>query len=279
MLRGDVREVVDALRADAVDAHDPYDAYRIGRRLGQPVRRTLDPLPWDSRCLMRSLVLLRMLARRGVVCRLVIGVRPAGELRGARLDRARRAPAAAHTWVRAADRALRTPRNSRENWRTCSWLDAPRNGNVQRYGKRASCPRRSRRGSEAIFSSDCCSSPVRGCLQPEELRVAPALRDELVVGSLLDDLAVVQDVDPVGGLHGREAVRDQQHRPAVCQRLHVLEQLMLRARVERRGRLVEDQQPRLAEERAREGDALPLAERQVVPAGELLAEDGLVAVR
>jgi hypothetical protein len=76
MLRGDVSRVVDTLRADAVDAHEPYDAYRIGRRLGQPVRRTLDPLPWDSRCLMRSLVLLRMLARRGVVCRLVIGVRP-----------------------------------------------------------------------------------------------------------------------------------------------------------------------------------------------------------
>jgi hypothetical protein len=76
MLRGNVTSVVDRLRAGAVDAHDPYDAYRIGRRLGQPVRRTLDPLPWDSRCLMRSLVLLRMLARRGVVCELVIGVRP-----------------------------------------------------------------------------------------------------------------------------------------------------------------------------------------------------------
>lgn len=76
MLRGDVTTVVEALRRDAVDEHSAYDAYRIGRRLGQPVRRTLDPLPWDSRCLMRSLVLLRMLARRGVVCQLVIGVRP-----------------------------------------------------------------------------------------------------------------------------------------------------------------------------------------------------------
>ena len=75
MLRGDVRGVVAALRDDAVDRHPPVVAYRIGRRLGQPVRRTLDPLPWDSRCLMRSLVLLRMLARRGVVCDLVIGVR------------------------------------------------------------------------------------------------------------------------------------------------------------------------------------------------------------
>jgi len=76
MLRSDVTRVVATLRGDAVDEHSPYDAYRIGRRLRQPVRRTLDPLPWDSRCLMRSLVLLRMLARRGVVCQLVIGVRP-----------------------------------------------------------------------------------------------------------------------------------------------------------------------------------------------------------
>jgi hypothetical protein len=76
MLRWDVTRVVTALRADAADVHSPYDAYLIGRRLRRPVRRTLDPLPWDSRCLMRSLVLLRMLARRGVVCQLVIGVRP-----------------------------------------------------------------------------------------------------------------------------------------------------------------------------------------------------------
>lgn len=85
-LRGDVRDVVAALRRDAVDLHDPYQAYRIGRRLGRPVRRTLDPLPWDSRCLMRSLVLLRMLARRGVVCKLVIGVKP-----GERFE--------AHAWI------------------------------------------------------------------------------------------------------------------------------------------------------------------------------------
>jgi hypothetical protein len=93
MLRGDVRAVVETLRRGAVDAHSPYDAYRIGRRLGQPVRRTLDPLPWDSRCLMRSLVLLRMLARRGVVCRLVIGVRPGESLE-------------AHAWIEHAGHPL-----------------------------------------------------------------------------------------------------------------------------------------------------------------------------
>ena len=75
MLRGDIRDVVGALRGEAVDLHELSDARRIGLRLGRPVRRTLDPLPFDSRCLMRSLVLLRMLARRGIVCTLVIGVR------------------------------------------------------------------------------------------------------------------------------------------------------------------------------------------------------------
>ncbi len=86
MVRGDVTRVVGALREGAVNAHSPYDAYRVGRRLSDPVRRTLDPLPWDSRCLMRSLVLLRMLARRGVVSQLVIGVRPGEQFE-------------AHAWV------------------------------------------------------------------------------------------------------------------------------------------------------------------------------------
>ena len=76
MLRGDIRAVVETLRRDVADRHELSDARRMGIRLGRPVRRTLDPLPFDSRCLMSSLVLMRMLARRGVVCRLVIGVRP-----------------------------------------------------------------------------------------------------------------------------------------------------------------------------------------------------------
>ena len=47
-----------------------------GRRLGRAVVRTLAPLPRGSRCLTRSLVLLSLLARRGVAVDLVIAVRP-----------------------------------------------------------------------------------------------------------------------------------------------------------------------------------------------------------
>jgi len=44
-------------------------------RLGNAVTRTLRALPVDARCLVASLVLTRMLARRGIESTLVLGVR------------------------------------------------------------------------------------------------------------------------------------------------------------------------------------------------------------
>jgi hypothetical protein len=58
----------------------------LGARLGRAVVRTLRLLPTDSRCLMRSLVLTKLLARRGVDSALVIGVSLEPEF-------------AAHAWV------------------------------------------------------------------------------------------------------------------------------------------------------------------------------------
>ncbi len=52
------------------------DVLRDGQRLGRAVTRTLASLPRGSRCLTRSLVLLSLLARRGVVADLVIAVQP-----------------------------------------------------------------------------------------------------------------------------------------------------------------------------------------------------------
>lgn len=89
-------DVVADLRGGAatVDADRP-DA---GPRLARAVVRTLEPLPLDSRCLMRSLVLLRLLARRGVAGRLVIAVTPnqSDQL-------------AAHAWVELDGRPLLAP--------------------------------------------------------------------------------------------------------------------------------------------------------------------------
>ncbi len=55
-------------------------------RLGRAVTRTLTVLPADSRCLMSSVVLVALLARRGATGTLVIGVRPGTQF-------------GAHAWV------------------------------------------------------------------------------------------------------------------------------------------------------------------------------------
>lgn len=72
---------------------DEQSAYLSGLRLGRAVSRTLRLLPTDSRCLVRSLVLTGLLARRGLSSTLVIGVRPEPEF-------------AAHAWVEHAGEPL-----------------------------------------------------------------------------------------------------------------------------------------------------------------------------
>jgi hypothetical protein len=78
-----------AARAREVPAReravDPLD-HQVARRLGKVVGKTLGVLPTDSRCLIRSLVLVRLLARRSIPSTLVIGVRKSSEFE-------------AHAWV------------------------------------------------------------------------------------------------------------------------------------------------------------------------------------
>lgn len=51
------------------------DQQLLGVRLGRAIERTLGPLPTDSRCLIKSLVLTRLLANRGIRGEFIIGVR------------------------------------------------------------------------------------------------------------------------------------------------------------------------------------------------------------
>ena len=76
-------------------AHD-CDRVRLGLRLGRATVRTLTPLPTDGRCLMRSLVLVGLLSRRGIAVELVLAVHP-----GERL--------ASHAWVELDGQPLLEP--------------------------------------------------------------------------------------------------------------------------------------------------------------------------
>jgi hypothetical protein len=95
--RTDLRTVLRTSREgapeqDSLDPHTRLESFR----LGAAVARVLGPPPLRSRCLMQSLVLTRVLARRGVASKLIIGVRP-GEDFGA------------HAWVEVAGRPLLPP--------------------------------------------------------------------------------------------------------------------------------------------------------------------------
>lgn len=61
-------------RGTPMSPQDP-DGLREAHRLGRAVIKTLTFLPGDTRCLRRSLVLVQLLARRGISSELVIGTR------------------------------------------------------------------------------------------------------------------------------------------------------------------------------------------------------------
>src|SRR5215218_9062671 len=88
LTRGTVPETVARIRGRSRGA----DAGQLSAvRLARIVGRTLDPLPADSRCLMRSLVLTTLLSHRGIDSTLIIGTRSVPEF-------------AAHAWVEVGGR-------------------------------------------------------------------------------------------------------------------------------------------------------------------------------
>ena len=101
MRRGDVRKVVESTRAGAVSrrqvlSHGSPEAWLVARRLGNAVEKTLRMLPADSRCLIRSLVLARLLSVRSIPNTVVIG---------AHTDQS----FAAHAWVEQGGRPVLPP--------------------------------------------------------------------------------------------------------------------------------------------------------------------------
>ncbi len=93
-------ETVDRLRrAPTSPRPRPLpDPHSQGRRLGHVVTRTLALVPARTACLTRSLVLLRLLAARGVSASLVIAAAPSETK-----------PLDAHAWVELDGRPLLAP--------------------------------------------------------------------------------------------------------------------------------------------------------------------------
>jgi hypothetical protein len=77
-------------------AHPSREEALLGIRLGQVIQRVFRLLPGDTRCLTRSVVLMRMLARRQVDTKLIIGVRAAPSF-------------GAHAWIEHRGRPLLEP--------------------------------------------------------------------------------------------------------------------------------------------------------------------------
>ena len=83
--------------------------------------------------------------------------------------------------------------------------------------------------------------------------------------AVLDEAAALDGDDAVGAAHGREAMGDDQHGAALRDLAHVLLDDALALIVERAGRLVENENARVGDEGAGDGDALAL------PAGQARA--------
>lgn len=78
MSRQDIRSIVATIRvgpADELVESTSLESRLLAIRLGGAVRRTLNVLPTDSRCLVQALVLSRLLSRRAISSALVIGAR------------------------------------------------------------------------------------------------------------------------------------------------------------------------------------------------------------
>jgi hypothetical protein len=95
MREPDIRRTLERLR-EGGDAPATASDLQAAFYLAHAVNRVLAPIPRGSRCLVQSLVLTKMLARRGISSSLVIAVAPGPQLE-------------AHAWVESGHVPLLRP--------------------------------------------------------------------------------------------------------------------------------------------------------------------------
>src|SRR5262249_59609048 len=128
-------------------------------------------------------------------------------------------------------------------------------------------------GAASFFAS---ADFMEACLQPVQRRVAPGFVHELLVVAVFDDAAAFDGDDAIGVTNSRQPVGDDDDGPPFRDFLHVLVDDPLALVIERARRFVENQDAWVADQRARDGDALALASRE---GRATLADDGVVTER
>src|SRR3546814_13591443 len=96
-----------------------------------------------------------------------------------------------------------------------------------------------------------------------ERGIAAAEPEQFVMRAALDDAPLVERQNAVALADCGEAVRDDQHGAAGGDRLQLALDDLLALGIERRRRLVENQDERIGNQRAGDGEALALAAREV----------------
>ncbi len=125
-------------------------------------------------------------------------------------------------------------------------------GRFRRGSGRRQLEQRQRRHRIAAF----------GKLRSHQPTVRSFMRDQLRVATALRHRAVLQHQDAVGVDHARQAVRQDQRGAAGHQAIQRLLDDCLVLRIDRRQRLVQHQDRRVAQQCAGDGDTLALAARQ-----------------
>jgi len=99
----------------------------------------------------------------------------------------------------------------------------------------------------------------RAKLDPVEASVSSVERQQLVVRPALDDRTLMQHEDDVRVTDRRQTVGDRDRRAAVEQPRNAFEDQVLRFRIERGRRFVEQKNGRVADQRSGDGDPLALS--------------------
>ena len=123
-----------------------------------------------------------------------------------------------------------------------------------------------------------CSSfgiDMAALLKPEMAIDAAAL-DEFAMRSKIDDLAPVENEGLIAIDQRGKTVRDDHHGATARNALQIAVDQRLALRIESRGRFVEDHQLGIDDQRAGDGEALPLAAGEV---GRAFLDPGLVTLR